>query len=881
MLSAIAWGKLARDESDDVTDKLGLIEHCIDVSAVVYALLSVPNIRRRLEALAGRQLSDVAIDRLTLIAFLHDVGKSCSGFQSKCIAEEERGDLLRRAGIRYPEDCGHTLVLGSLLSNPEEQRMFLEAIPLGKIEEWGGLDLWLASISHHGQPITWRELTSRRVAHATWKPLEGYDPWLALAELGRAARTLFPLSFDAAAERLPDSAAFIHAYAGLVSLSDWVGSDAREQAFAYDLGSGLERWPLSKARAAHLLRAMCIDVEHIRDDLRQRAPCFGDVFRNEISRTPFVPNELQRQMSASDLGRIVVVESETGSGKTEAALWRFKCLFERGEVDSLAFVLPTRVSAVQIEKRVNQFINALFPDDHLRPNVLLALPGYQRVDGIDADKILPRFEVLWPDENDERKAHRRWAAENTKRYLAACCAVGSIDQVLLSALKTRHSHLRGFALLRSLLVVDEVHASDAYMSMILVDVLRRHQEAGGHALLLSATLGLAARGKFLGQGDAKEDARAAYPCVADRNGVRKLGAPEWKKEVSVATRPVIDDAAAIAQIAAHAVEQGARVLVVRNSVHGVIEVQKALEYLLGLDHPALFLAGSTGVPCPHHGRYAAADRRLLDQAVEDMFGKKAPSRACALVGSQTLEQSLDIDSDLLITDLAPIDVLLQRIGRLHRHRSRDMQRPAGFREPRVIVLVPGTRDLIEYTKTARNKHGFAPERAYENLPSVDATWELLEATSKIVIPDQNRELVELATDPGLLEKRVHQRGTAWEAYWNNHIGSVLARRQGARLAICDWTEEWDDSGFPGSEQKFQTRLGIAAVRVKFDGPVTSPFGQELTEISIPHWMLPANFDPAETKVEQLSEKLQIAVGKSTLLYERFGILAGSRAAGNS
>lgn len=866
-----AWGKLTRDESGEVVSCLGLLEHSIDVAAVVAALLRIPTSRRRIEALAQRPLSDVDLERLALIAFLHDAGKTCSGFQSKCLAGEERRTLLHKSGIRDPEDCGHTRVLGSLLSNPKELENLLQAVPLGEIEDWGGLDLWLASISHHGQPITWRELEDQRVASGTWQPLDGYDPWRGLAELGQAARTLFPLSFDASAEMLPDSAQFIHAYAGLVSLSDWIGSDAREHAFPYDLGSGLKRWRLSQARAAHLLRAMCIDVEHIREDLRQRAPRFGDVFRDERSKTPFVPNELQQQISATDLDRIVVAESETGSGKTEAALWRFKCLFERGEVDSLAFVLPTRVSAVQIERRVNDFVNNLFPDEDLRPNVLLALPGYWRVDGDEGKGALPGFKVLWPDASNERKAHRRWAAENTKRYLAACCAVGSIDQVLLSGLKTRHSHLRGFALLRSLLVVDEVHASDAYMSVILGDVLRRHQEAGGHALLLSATLGLAVRDKFLGRSDAGEGVQAVYPCVSDRNCVRTLGAPEWSKEVSVETRPVIDDAAAVSRIAAHAVEQGARVLVVRNSVHGVIEVQQVLEDVLGMDHEALFRAGSPGVPCPHHGRYAALDRRLLDQAVEEMFGKKAPDRACVLVGSQTLEQSLDIDADLLITDLAPIDVLLQRIGRLHRHRSRDKQRPEGFREPRVIVLVPGTRDLIEYTKTARNKHGFAPERAYENLPSVDATWELLEAGGKMVIPDQNRELVEFATDPGLLEKRVHQRGSAWEEYWNSHIGSVLARRQGARLAICDWTEGWGESGFPGSEQRIQTRLGIAAVRVKFDEPLTSPFGEQLNEIAIPAWMLPDKFDIAKIDVTEVDCGLRIVCGARELKYDRTGL----------
>lgn len=872
MLDPVAWGKLERDADGNIAAHLGLVEHSIDVAAVVAAFFNVPNIRRRLEVLAGRQLNKVDVDRLSLIAFLHDAGKASSGFQSKSLNHEQRHALLRSAGIRDPEDCGHTRVIGGLLINSVDTQRLCTAIPLNEIEQWNGLSLWLASISHHGKPIAWSELCEQRTGPGVWRSLHGYDPWHNLNELGHAARSLFPKAFNELTSPLPDRAEFIHAYAGLVSLSDWIGSDAREHAFPYGLGTGINRWPLALERAKVVLREMCIDVEHIRADLIRRAPMFGDVFQDERDGTPFQANALQACMSESDLGQLVVAESETGSGKTEAALWRFKCLFERGEVDSLAFVLPTRVSAVQIEQRVNRFIDLLFPDKRLRPNVLLALPGYWRVDGVDADKALPGFQVKWPDAEDEPNAYRRWVAENTKRYLAACCAIGSIDQVLLSSLKTGHSHLRGFALLRSLLVVDEVHASDAYMSAILREVLRRHEAAGGHALLLSATLGLATRDAFLGRADREVAGGSTdYPSISDRAQARPLPPPKWSKQVHIETRPIIDEPNSVARIAAGAAKQGGRVLVVRNSVQGVIDVQRALEEVLGAGHPVLFRAGANDVPCPHHGRYAAADRRLLDQEVEGAFGKAAPDRPRVLVGSQTLEQSLDIDADLLVTDLAPIDVLLQRIGRLHRHRSRDDHRPEAFRQARVIVLVPDTRDLIKYTKAARHKHGFAPDRAYENLPSVDATWELVETNKRLAIPDQNRELVELATDPTRLENRVEQLGADWQKYWHNQIGGVLARRQSALQAICDWTEEWEESTFPGFERKIQTRLGIAAVRVKFNQTLTSPFGQELSEIPIPNWMLPESFDPTVAVIEQQDGVIRVLCAETALAYKRFGL----------
>ena len=119
---------------------------------------------------------------------------------------------------------------------------------------------------------------------------------------------------------------------------------------------------------------MRIDVEDARADLQRRNPAFEDVF-------PFKPTDLQQKMEDRQLGPIVIAESETGSGKTEAALWRFKTLFEAGEVDALAFLLPTRVAAVSLEQRVRRFFESAFPDPQLRPNVVLAVPGYLQSDG--------------------------------------------------------------------------------------------------------------------------------------------------------------------------------------------------------------------------------------------------------------------------------------------------------------------------------------------------------------------------------------------------------------------------------------------------------------------------------------------------------------------
>ena len=876
MHSRVAWGKLHRDEAANVVDTLGLIEHSIDVAAVTSRLLVLPTILNRFERFAGRTLSKTDCARLGLLAFLHDLGKTCTGFQSKSLDAEARQRLLDIANISGSGiECGHTAVIGALLHHTARLHRLAEIVCIGEIDAWDGLDHWLAAVSHHGRPLNYESLRQHPIPQLsqTWQAVSSYDPWENLAALGSAAKQLFPDSFADDAAPLPQQPEFVHAFAGLVSLADWIGSDARPHAFPYDLGQGLDRWPAALNRAKGLLRGMCIDVEPIRADLRNHQPAFADIFVDRDNR-PFQPTALQAVMDRTDLGPLIIAESETGSGKTEAALWRFKALFEQGEVDSLAFLLPTRVSAVQIEQRVRTFIQRVFPNETLRPNILLALPGYWQVDGVEAEGLLPEFKVLWPDGEDEAILHKRWVAENTKRYLAACCAVGTIDQLLLSGLQTRHAHLRGFAALRSLLVVDEVHASDAYMARILENVLQRHRRAGGHALLLSATLGLATRDRLLGRNDRdrhhEDPSDAPYPCITHAGGEFGLESTGRSKTVHVECQHWLDEPEQIADRAVAAARLGARVLVVRNTVNAAIETQSAIEARLDTDHSLLFRAGSgDGVVCLHHGRYAAGDRRVLDRAVETSFGKQAPNQGRILVGTQTLEQSLDIDADLLITDLAPIDVLLQRIGRIHRHHFRT--RPTGFERACAVVLTPTNRDLLAYLPRGRSRHGIGPERAYENLSSLDATWTLLEENQLLTIPDQNRELVEFATDPERLKLVADSRGGDWPQAWGDAVGAHIAGRQASGTVLCRWNKPWDDSDFPDDERRIQTRLGIAAVRLELLDQCVSPFGTNLQELAIPHWMLKKSEDALVLSQSASDGELVIETTGGTFHYNRHGL----------
>ena len=887
MLANEPWGKRRSGDGNIERARLGLVQHSMDVAAVFEALVATPLIRRRLAQLAGSEMTDTVLARLSALVFLHDIGKTSVGFQSKALPDDERFPWLSKHGIR-PGECGHTRVVAGLLFNPAARQRMSEIFPLERMLRWGSvvLDLLLASISHHGEPLTHHDLDGSSEVRwtALWKPADGYDPMAAVAALGSAAQAWFPAAWrDAPASLLPSTPAAVHYFAGLVSLADWIASNDSDEFFPYHSDGHADRAAFSRTRARSVIQRMKLSVEDARETLRTNPPAFGDVFRDEDR--PFVPTALQQSMDDPGLGPVVIVESDTGSGKTEAALWRFKTLFEAGEVDGLAFLLPTRVAAVSLEKRVRSCLKALFPDADQRPNVVLAVPGYIQSDG-ERGTPLPRFETLWPDSALDAAAHRRWAAEHPKRFLAAAVAVGTVDQALLSGLTVRHAHLRGAALLRTLIVVDEVHASDAYMTQLLVGLLGRHADAGGHALLLSATLGSEARERLLGspqrrlRPNEKRDppssgpiADVPYPAISDSSAIRPVPARDnAARTVRVRLCPCIDAPERIAAMAAEAAYAGAKTLVVRNTVAGAVAVQKALEQELGVSHPALFRVRD--VAAPHHGRFAARDRRVLDEAVEHHFGKRASRNgATVLVGTQTLEQSLDIDADYLLTDLAPADILLQRLGRLHRHARSG--RPARFASPEAVILTPASRDLSGFLKPGRGKqrHGLGG-RVYDNLMSIEATWRELEQRSRLCLPAENRTIVEAATHGPALDVLARELGPEWERHRTDYVGSLGAMRGAAHINRLDWNLPWDEqAAWPEPGEKLRTRLGLDDRLATLAKPWTSPFGKALTDMKIPGWMADGAepSDEPAALVEAAAGALRFRWAGREFLYDRHGL----------
>ena len=414
---------------------------------------------------------------------------------------------------------------------------------------------------------------------------------------------------------------------------------------------------------------------------------------------------------------------------------------------------------------------------------MLAVPGYVKAGDI-AGRRLQDYVVWWDDHAEGAAAQRRWVAESSKRYLAAQIAVGTVDQAMMASLKVKHAHMRAACLARNLLVVDEVHASDTYMGRILRALLEAHLGSGGYALLMSATLGYSARRLWLSTGRApqtldslslKEAIDSPYPAISatSSTGERVTAVDEngREKTVRVSSEPVMHDFDAVATLALDAARNGAKVLVIRNTVGYAIGTQQAVEDGAETGESGL-LFDVDGITTLHHGRFAVEDRRFLDRRVELLLGRERPAGGRVVVGTQTLEQSLDIDADLLITDLCPVDVLLQRIGRLHRHQRYD--RPEKYKTPTCIVLTPEGKDLSPLLARVANANGLGPHGfVYSDLRVLEATRRLIAQHGEWSIPKMNRELVERATHPEALGQIVLELGDEWRVHANSVEGGQI------------------------------------------------------------------------------------------------------------
>jgi len=325
----------------------------MDVGLVFQALCQVRGVRHSLQQGAQIALANQLQDRLAVLAMFHDLGKANLGFQDKVF-------------IPTAPRAGHVRELAPLMDpeamDPLLSERFLASLPR-EMEQWfadpeSAYSYFMATFSHHGSPLLFRGERTGTAAHARewWRPRGQRDPMAAIAQVVEWARSALPAAFADGGAKLPADATFHHQFAGLVTLADWIGS--HQEWFPVGPVECQERMAHDRQVIPRLLRAIGLDAEPIRAAL----PAWGMDFSSRFGMAPRPLQESIDDLPVDEDGTgLLIAESDTGSGKTEAALNWFYKLYEAGEVDALYFALPTRVAASELFARVRDTIVRWFP----------------------------------------------------------------------------------------------------------------------------------------------------------------------------------------------------------------------------------------------------------------------------------------------------------------------------------------------------------------------------------------------------------------------------------------------------------------------------------------------------------------------------------------
>ena len=607
------------------------------------------------------------------------------------------------------------------------------------------LDLWkpwIAAVTgHHGVIPSSEDWTKPFVE----KLVIDHDKQ-ARREWFDALSTLFSINNlgDLALPNLrPGAVAFI---AGFCSVADWVASDDLFVQWS------VEPMPLREYSQKAVIHYREIEV------LRKKGLVAPAISAYAGIETLLSDNHKPRQIQTiiddilPDPG-LSIIEGPTGSGKTEAALAAAWKLIAAGHADSIVFALPTQATANAMLERLQIIAPLLFPKGDT--NLVLA-HGNARFNPIFANiKAARRSDAIRNgDEGSVQCAE--WISSSRKRVFLGQVGVCTIDQVLLAVLPVRHNFVRSFGVMKSVLIVDEVHAYDRYMYGLLEEVIKRQKIAGGSIILLSATLPANQKKELF---DAWEQSAgnaietdAPYPLISRislNNAISfsKVEQSEMPSERTVQIERVdsknLDPNESIIERLFTSAKSGAIVAVVCNLVQSAQRTAFKLRELSAGHEVSIDI---------FHGRYRFKDRQKKEKIANDYYGKKAErSHGRVLVATQVVEQSLDLDFDWLVTQLCPIDLLFQRMGRLHRH---DRKRPAGFDTPLCTILSTGG-------------DGFGlHEYIYQDVAVLWRTRELLKRkNNKIVFPEAYRECIE------------EVYGKLWDEEPDTVIGKSCAFRQ--------------------------------------------------------------------------------------------------------
>ncbi|MEF3192827.1 MAG: CRISPR-associated helicase Cas3' [Halothiobacillaceae bacterium] len=698
-----------------------LMLHLLDVAACADAILMREPVstRQRLASAFGLNWES-ARPWLLLIIACHDLGKCCPGFQCKW-----KNLTGLDAGAAPDTSVNHAFI-----SQVELPSLLIE---LGWQEDAANL-VADAVGCHHGE----------RASPKTLQNLEGNRRALGKREWQTARRAIFNALIEVFKPIEPPTQPKLTGpdfmlLAGLTSFADWIGSN--EQYFPFGTledCADLPGW-FETRRQHNAEEALDKTGWYPRLPLATVHQSFAAVFG-------FAPRPLQQAMvdALGDIKQpaILLVEAPMGEGKTEAALYAHLELQRRLGHRGLYVALPTKATGNAMFSRVLKFLRSQHSD---RPLDLQLLHGGTLLN--DDFQNLKLGHIYDATKGGEVRASE-WFTHK-KRALLSEYGVGTIDQALLTILPVRHQFVRLWGLANRVIVFDEIHAYDAYTGTLLLHLLRWLLALGSSIVLLSATLPPQIRRELARLTGAQPPAQeAAYPRLSIyQNGqaVRQIGfVADPARRLQLTIVPVTADLPAIKAALDQKLVHGGYALALTNTVQRAQQLYR--DYGEG---KTLVIDGELVGKCLtdgtevylFHARFPADQRQRREDAVLKVFGPPAKDASGArsgrkiLIATQVAEQSLDLDFDLIATDLAPIDLLLQRAGRLWRHRR--SFRP--LTEP--VLIVAG---LAEDAPPSFDKPLWWGKIYREDV--LLRTWSLLRDKPTLQLPDEINTLVDKVYD---------------------------------------------------------------------------------------------------------------------------------------
>jgi CRISPR-associated endonuclease/helicase Cas3 len=682
------WGKTPTKGSS-VDHFHPALYHMIDVGCAAEALLrdGSPRFNDALLYTWKGCDADRLIEWLPLVVATHDLGKISAAFQGQAKQESTRQQRARleEKGVRFPNKMPIDLYHAEISALWYHERVSQEHLEPGTTElhnlRWALRDSMGGHHGHFSDAIRTIRTKLEKCERGLDNPWDRWrdSAYLLLRELFAPRGTLADLGQP---EQLRRASV---ALTGFIVWCDWIGSNEKDFPPCPQL-SPTEYLVESRHRAAQALSSN--GLNHKRNAATYTT--YSDLFKGDP------PRKLQQvieALSPDDLRQpvLAVIEAPTGEGKTEAALALARRIAALQGTDEIFFALPTMASGNQMFTRLEDFYKRV-----AGTSVRLVHGQAQVVEeelreiafASDADKdLLTDFNPALSGPNA-----LKWFT-GPKKAILAPLGVGTVDQVELGGLNVRHYMLRLFGFARKVVVIDEVHAYDAYMNTILDHTLEWLAAMGCSVVLLSATLPRARHRslaehfvKGLGSGDKPDFSHELlYPSLSfyRAHGQLRKTCEVFRGEqpytMRVRFQSVVPDYRQEAMHLIELVREGGAVARICNRVDDAQGIYQALLDVLPETAQHILL----------HARLPLDSRKVREQKVTEIVGKNARRTvrdAIILVGTQVLEQSLDFDVDVMVTDFAPIDLLLQRTGRLHRHQ-REL-RPTRHQNAVLEIVVP-------------------------------------------------------------------------------------------------------------------------------------------------------------------------------------------------